>query len=81
MKIRMLSLSALALMLFAIAEAADTQEQKAKVDSIVAGGTVVTMDAGRRILEDGAVRTLKESVVIEIVRGARLRADIGNIYG
>ena len=39
------------------------------------------IETRRRILEDGAVRTLKESVVIEIVRGARLRADIGNIYG
>ncbi len=34
-----------------------------RVDLLVAGGTVVTMDAGRRVLEDGAVAVRRDTIV------------------
>lgn len=37
--------------------------QKQTVDSIVAGGTVVTMDATRRIIDDGAIAVTGDSIV------------------
>jgi 5-methylthioadenosine/S-adenosylhomocysteine deaminase len=43
--------------------AAFGQTNKEKADLIVAGGTVVTMDAQRRILEDGAVAVTGDAIV------------------
>ncbi|MGI8468545.1 MAG: amidohydrolase family protein [Pyrinomonadaceae bacterium] len=37
--------------------------QKKAVDLIVSGGTVVTMDAGKRLIENGAVAVLKDKIV------------------
>src|SRR5580658_2441265 len=34
-----------------------------KVDLLITGGTVITMDAQRRVLEDGAVATRADSIV------------------
>lgn len=34
-----------------------------KVDLLVAGGTIVTMDAGRRVLEDGAIAVRGDTIV------------------
>src|SRR5260221_11372062 len=39
------------------------QEKKERVDLVIAGGTVVTMDADRRILEDGAVAVKADQIV------------------
>ena len=47
-----------------LAVAAPAPQKKRGVDLIVSGGTVVTMDAGRRVIEDGAVA----------VRGGRIIA-------
>jgi len=54
---------------------ASPQRRGARVDLIVSGGTVVTMDGGRRVIEDGAVA----------VRGGRIvavgrRADIARRF-
>src|SRR2546421_9388234 len=38
------------------------QSHKAKVDLIVAGGSVVTMDPTRRILDDGAIAVSGDSI-------------------
>ncbi len=37
--------------------------QKKSVDLIVSGGTIVTMDAGKRLIENGAVAVLKGEIV------------------
>lgn len=37
--------------------------QKKSVDLIVSGGTIVTMDAGKRIIENGAIAVEKNSIV------------------
>lgn len=39
------------------------------VDILITGGTVITMDPGRRVLEDGAVKTVDESEVLEMIQG------------
>ncbi len=39
------------------------QPPKERVDLLVAGGTVVTMDAGRRVIEDGAVALRGDTIV------------------
>jgi 5-methylthioadenosine/S-adenosylhomocysteine deaminase len=39
------------------------QEKRERVDLVIAGGTMVTMDAERRILEDGAVAVKGDSIV------------------
>lgn len=38
------------------------------VDILITGGTVITMDPGRRVLEDGAVKTVDESEVLEMAQ-------------
>jgi 5-methylthioadenosine/S-adenosylhomocysteine deaminase len=39
------------------------QEKRERVDLVIAGGTLITMDAERRILEDGAVAVKGDSIV------------------
>src|SRR6202163_2007391 len=51
------------LVFFALSEAALGQAKKQRVDLIVAGGTVVTVDAERRVLEDGAVAVTGDTIV------------------
>ena len=41
------------------------QQKKQPADLIIAGGTVVTMDADRRVLEDGAIAA-KGDVILEV---------------
>jgi 5-methylthioadenosine/S-adenosylhomocysteine deaminase len=50
-----------------------TASAKEKVDWLVTGGTVLTMDAQRRVIEDGAVAIRGDSIV-----AVGLRADIEN---
>ncbi len=42
---------------------ASAAPQKERVDVIVSGGTVVTMDSGKRVIEDGAVAIRGDSIV------------------
>src|SRR6266404_468777 len=51
------------------------QEKKVRADLVIAGGTVVTMDADRRILEDGAVAVKGDQIV-----GIGKRAEIEAKY-
>lgn len=51
------------LVCFAVGGASFGQAKKQKVDLIVAGGTVVTMDAERRVIDDGAVAVTGDSIV------------------
>jgi 5-methylthioadenosine/S-adenosylhomocysteine deaminase len=51
------------------------QEKKVRADLVIAGGTVVTMDADRRILEDGAVAVKDDQIV-----GIGKRAEIDAKY-
>src|ERR1700737_4888990 len=44
------------------------QAKKQKVDLIVAGGTVVSMDAERRVIEDGAVAVSGDTIVAVATR-------------
>src|SRR5258707_12847224 len=53
---------------FAVGGAAFGQEKKERVELIVAGGTVVTMDAERRIVEDGAVAVTGDAIVAVAAR-------------
>jgi len=56
------------LVFFALSEAALGQAKKQRVDLIVAGGTVVTVDAERRVIEDGAVAVTGDSIVAVATR-------------
>ncbi|HEX8687970.1 MAG TPA: hypothetical protein VF654_15780, partial [Pyrinomonadaceae bacterium] len=47
----------------AVSAAAPVPQRPGRVDLIVSGGTVVTMDAGRRVIEDGAVAVAGGRVV------------------
>src|SRR5713226_6077588 len=49
--------------LFGQAAPAKRHSARERVDLLVAGGTVVTMDAGRRVLEDGAVAVRGDTIV------------------
>src|SRR5258707_8264051 len=53
---------------FAVGGAAFGQEKKERVELIVAGGTVVTMDAERRVVEDGAVAVTGDAIVAVAAR-------------
>src|SRR5712664_3929640 len=45
------------------AASAVAQEKRERADLVIAGGTVVTMDAKRRILEDGAIAVEGDAIV------------------
>jgi len=47
----------------AVPRAVMARPQKAKVDLLIVGGTVVTMDAEKRVIEDGAVAALGDAIV------------------
>src|SRR5712672_4559816 len=49
------------------------QQKKQPADLIIAGGTVVTMDADRRILEDGAIAA-KGDVILEVGTRAQIES-------
>jgi 5-methylthioadenosine/S-adenosylhomocysteine deaminase len=49
------------------------QQKKQPADLIIAGGTVVTMDADRRILEDGAI-VAKGDVILEVGTRAQIES-------
>src|SRR5260221_653463 len=49
------------------------QEKKVRLDLVIAGGTVVTMDAERRILEDGAI-AIKGDSIVEVGSRAQIEA-------
>jgi len=53
--------------------AAIAQERRERADSVIAGGTVVTMALERHILEDGAV-AIKGDVILEVGTRARIEA-------
>src|ERR1700680_70668 len=64
------------LVFFALSEAALGQAKKQRVDLIVAGGTVVTVDAERRVIEDGAVAVTGDSIVAVATRPEILARDM-----
>src|SRR5258708_36874414 len=47
--------------------------KKEKIDMLVVGGTVVTMNAERRIIEDGAV-AIKGDAIVAAGSGAKIEA-------
>jgi 5-methylthioadenosine/S-adenosylhomocysteine deaminase len=49
--------------MFVSGASAVAQSKKERVDMIIAGGTVVTMDAERRVIEDGAVAVTGDAIV------------------
>src|SRR6202049_3871144 len=49
------------------------QEKKQHADLVIAGGTVVTMDADRRILEDGAI-AVKGDQIVAVGKRAEIEA-------
>jgi 5-methylthioadenosine/S-adenosylhomocysteine deaminase len=49
--------------LTALAGTANAQKKKEKVDLLISGGTIVTMDGERRILEGGAIAVRGDSIV------------------
>src|SRR5260370_1859850 len=53
---------------FALGGAAWGQAKKERVELIIAGGTVITMDAERRIVEDGAVAVTSDAIVAVATR-------------
>src|SRR5712692_10938548 len=53
---------------FAVGGAVLGQAKKERVELIIAGGTVVTMDAERRIVEDGAVAVTGDAIVAVATR-------------
>ena len=58
------ALALVALALFSLPSATFAQAaKKEKVDQLVAGGTVVTMDGERRVLEDGAVAVRGDAIL------------------
>src|SRR6266404_826144 len=57
----------------AFAACALAQQKKQPSDLIIAGGTVVTMDADRRILEDGAIAA-KGDVILEVGTRAQIES-------
>lgn len=68
----------LALLSLAAPPPSSARQRPRRVDLIVSGGTVVTMDAGRRVIEDGAVAVAGGRVVAvgkreEVLRGHAAR--------
>ena len=57
----------------AFAASAIPQEGREQADLVIAGGTVVTMDADRRILEDGAI-AVKGDAILEVGTRAKIEA-------
>src|SRR5260370_1555305 len=57
----------------AFAECALAKQKKQPADLIIAGGTVVTMDATRRVLEDGAIAA-KGDVILEVGTRAQIES-------
>jgi 5-methylthioadenosine/S-adenosylhomocysteine deaminase len=57
----------------AFAASAIPQEGREQADLVIAGGTVVTMDADRRILEDGAI-AVKGDTILEVGTRAKIEA-------
>jgi len=57
----------------AFAYSAIPQEGREQADLVIAGGTVVTMDADRRILEDGAI-AVKGDTILEVGTRAKIEA-------
>src|SRR5271170_6596886 len=57
--------SALAFVFAALASPASlhAHPRKERVDLLVAGGTVVTMDSSKRVIEDGAVAIRKDEII------------------
>jgi len=49
------------------------QQKKQRADMIIAGGTIVTMDAERRILEDGAIAA-KGDVILDVGTRAQIES-------
>lgn len=56
-------LFSVSLLVFATGLCGQATPPKQRVDLLVAGGTVVTMDAQRRVLEDGAVAVRRDAIV------------------
>src|SRR5216684_6653747 len=53
--------------------AAIAQERRERADSVISGGTVVTMDTDRRILEDGAI-AVKGDTILEVGTRSKIEA-------
>lgn len=67
---RIFSIAGAGILAFAaLAETANAQKKKEKVDLVISGGTVVTMDGERRILEDGAIAVSGDTIVAVGPRG------------
>src|SRR5687767_15880544 len=59
---------------FVLPPVASARQRARRVDLIVSGGSVVTMDAGRRIIEDGAVAVAGGKIVAVGKRADVLRS-------
>src|ERR1700726_3189988 len=57
------------------AASAIPQEGREQADLVISGGTVVTMDADRRILEDGAI-AVKGDAILEVGTRAKIEAAV-----
>jgi 5-methylthioadenosine/S-adenosylhomocysteine deaminase len=73
MKSRLRYLCVVVVVAGAFADNALTQQKKQLADVILAGGTLVTMDADRRILEDGAV-AIKGDVILDVGTRAQIES-------
>jgi 5-methylthioadenosine/S-adenosylhomocysteine deaminase len=59
---------------FAASPAASAQQRRTRVDLIASGGTIVTMDGARRVIEDGAV-AVSGGRIVAIGRTAKILAQ------
>jgi len=69
------SLLVLTALSFTPAPAREQAETKERADLVVTGGTIVTMDGQRRVIEDGAIAVNRDAIV-----GIGPRAEIEAKY-
>ena len=58
------SLLVLAALGFTAVPRREQEETKERVDLVVSGGTIVTMDGQRRVIEDGAIAVNHQTIVM-----------------
>src|SRR5712692_3734109 len=59
------------LLVFAVPSLTQAQKRRAVVDLIIRGGTVVTMDGARRVIENGAI-AVKDGRIVAIGKAAEI---------